>query len=91
MAENKTKPTNASVEEFVAGIDHAVRRSDVEVLLNVFSRIAGMAPRCGGKTWSDTGNITINTKAAGRGLFSERLFTAQSGDHNLRHARICPI
>jgi hypothetical protein len=44
MAENKTKPENTSVAEFVCGIEHVVRRADAEQLLSVFKRITAMNP-----------------------------------------------
>ena len=41
---NKTQPTDVSVEEFVAGVEHPVRRSDAETLLEMFTRVTGEEP-----------------------------------------------
>lgn len=41
---NKTQPTAVPVEEFVAGVEHPVRRSDAEALLEMFTRVTGEEP-----------------------------------------------
>jgi hypothetical protein len=41
MAETKTKPTQASVADFIAGVDKPVRRSDADVLRDMMERITG--------------------------------------------------
>lgn len=41
MSDNKTRPTDASVDEFLAGVDHPRRRADAEVLLELFRRATG--------------------------------------------------
>ena len=41
---NKTQPTSVPVEEFVAGVEHPVRRSDAETLLEMFTRVTGEEP-----------------------------------------------
>ncbi len=47
-SENKTQPTAVSPVEFVARVDHPVRRADAETLLNLFDEITGLAPRMWG-------------------------------------------
>ena len=44
MAENKTKPTSASVEEFIAGVENARRRTDALVVLEMYKNITGLPP-----------------------------------------------
>ena len=41
MAENKTKPTNVSAEEFLAAVEHPRRRADGFGLLDLMRRITG--------------------------------------------------
>jgi Domain of unknown function (DU1801) len=41
---NKTQPTAAKVDEFIAAIDHPARRRDTETLLAVYRDITGMEP-----------------------------------------------
>lgn len=46
--ENKTKPTEAPVEEFIALVEHPVRRADAEVLDGMFRRATEQEPRMWG-------------------------------------------
>jgi hypothetical protein len=41
MPENKTKPTRASVDKFIAGVADEVRRRDAETLRVMMERISG--------------------------------------------------
>lgn len=44
MAENKTKPTSASVDEFIAGIENARRHADALVALDLYKEVTGLSP-----------------------------------------------
>ena len=44
MAENKTRKTGASVEAFLDGVEHARRRADGRVLLEMMKEVTGLAP-----------------------------------------------
>ena len=44
MAENKTAPTDVPVDEFLAGIEHPVRRADGEALLDLMHQCTGEEP-----------------------------------------------
>ncbi|YCK82084.1 DUF1801 domain-containing protein [Arthrobacter sp. D3-18] len=44
MAENKTQPTDVSVEEFLAAVEHAQRREDGFELLEMMRDITGQEP-----------------------------------------------
>lgn len=44
MAENKTKPTTASVEEFIASRANARQRADCPALMALLKRVTGEAP-----------------------------------------------
>jgi hypothetical protein len=48
--ENKTKPTQTPVEEFIAQVEHPVRRADAEVLDEMFRRVTGEEPVLWGPT-----------------------------------------
>jgi len=50
MAENKTQATGASVEEFVAAVEHPVRRGDGLRLLALMSEITGEPAEMWGPT-----------------------------------------
>jgi hypothetical protein len=48
MATNKTAPTPIDPAEFVAAVEHPVRRSDAETLLALMTRVTGSPPRMWG-------------------------------------------
>ncbi|MFZ1362997.1 MAG: DUF1801 domain-containing protein [Candidatus Nanopelagicales bacterium] len=41
MAEPKTRPTNASVDEFIESVDSPIRREDAKVIRSMFEEITG--------------------------------------------------
>jgi hypothetical protein len=44
MAENKTKPTSASVDDFIATIENPRRRTDALTALTMYKEITGLPP-----------------------------------------------
>ena len=58
MAEAKTKPTQVSVEEFIARVEPASKREDAPVLDALFRKVTGMAPRMWGPTIVGYGEYT---------------------------------
>ena len=44
MAENKTKPTSASVDDFIAAIENPRRRADALVSLTIYKEVTGLQP-----------------------------------------------
>jgi len=48
MAEAKTRPTEASVNEFLGSVDHDRRREDAFVLLELMREVTGEEPRMWG-------------------------------------------
>jgi hypothetical protein len=50
VAENKTKPTKASVDQFIAGLDNARRRADAQVALKIYKEVTGLPPVMWGPT-----------------------------------------
>ena len=42
MAENKTQPTSASVDDFIAGVENARRRADALTTLEMYKEITGL-------------------------------------------------
>lgn len=48
MSANKTQPTLATPESFIASVDHDGRRKDAETLLDLFRRVTGWTPRMWG-------------------------------------------
>ena len=50
MVENRTKPTQVSVDDFIAAVPHPRRQADARVLLDLFGDITGWTPRMWGPT-----------------------------------------
>ena len=50
MAENKTKPTEVPVDDFLAAVEPADRRSDALALDRLFRKATGFTPRLWGPT-----------------------------------------
>ncbi|MGH7218366.1 MAG: DUF1801 domain-containing protein [Candidatus Microsaccharimonas sp.] len=48
MSELKTKPTDASAEDFITTIEDAVKREDSITLLELFKRATGQSPKMWG-------------------------------------------
>ncbi|MEO9969323.1 MAG: DUF1801 domain-containing protein [Hyphomonadaceae bacterium] len=48
--ENKTTATDVKPSDFVAAVEHPVRRADAEELLALFARVTGMSPKMWGPT-----------------------------------------
>lgn len=48
MAENKTKPTDASVKDYIASRANAQQRTDCRELMVLFKKVAGHSPRMWG-------------------------------------------
>jgi hypothetical protein len=48
MAEAKTKPTQVSVEDYIAAVEPASKRADAPVLDALFRKVTGEAPRMWG-------------------------------------------
>lgn len=48
MSKNKTQPTQVSPADFIASVDHPVRRADAQVLLEMMTRITGEEPKMWG-------------------------------------------
>ena len=48
MAENKTKPTGASVTEFIARIPDAAKQQDCRTLVRIMRKISGSPPKMWG-------------------------------------------
>lgn len=68
MTQNKTVKTDASVDEFIASIAHPTRRQDAAVLVDLFSKVTGYAP----KMWGDS--------IVGFGQYHYRYATGREGD-----------
>ncbi len=66
LAQIKTKPTAASVEEFLNAIEHNQKRNDSFVLLEMMKRASGEEPKMWGGSIVGFGNKRYKSPATGR-------------------------
>ena len=70
MAENKTKPTPASVDDFIANIENARRRADALTALKIYKEVTGLPPVMWGPSIIGFGSLhyVYDTGREGDGL-----------------------
>lgn len=66
MAENKTKPTSASVEEFINSIKDEQKRKDSFLLLELMKNASGEEPKMWGSSLIGFGQIRLKSPNTGR-------------------------
>lgn len=66
MAENKTKPTNASVEEFINSVSDEQKRKDSFVILEMMKKASGEKPVMWGTSLIGFGCVRLKSPATGR-------------------------
>ena len=69
MSDNKTQPTDASVEAFIAGVLPKGRREDAEVLDRLFRAVTGFQPRMWGPSIIGYGRYHYRYKSGREGDF----------------------
>jgi len=66
MAENKTKATSASVEDFINSIQDEQKRKDSLVLLELMKNATGEEPKMWGDSLIGFGQVRIKSPTSGR-------------------------
>ena len=66
MAEIKTKPTSASVEDFINNVMDEQKRKDSFVLLEMMKKAIGEEPKMWGSSLIGFGNVRLKSPATGR-------------------------
>ena len=66
MAENKTKPTTQSVEDFLNSVKDEQKRKDSFVILEMMKKASGEEPVMWGDSLIGFGNVHIKSPASGR-------------------------
>ncbi len=66
LAEIKTKPTTASVEDFINAVPDAQKRKDSFVILELMKKASGEEPRLWGSSIIGFGNKRYKSPASGR-------------------------
>ena len=66
MAEVKTKPTSASVEDFLNNVKDEQKRKDSFAILEMMKKASGEEPGMWGRSLIGFGNVRIKSPATGR-------------------------
>ena len=69
MPENKTKPTGASVDDFIAAVEIDTRRADAKIVLEMMRRVTGETPVMWGPTMIGFGKYAYKYKSGHGGEF----------------------
>ena len=84
LAEIKTKPTSASVEDFINSIKDEQRRKDSFVILEMMKKATGEEPKMWGSAIIGFGNIMYKSPATGREVDWLRIgFSPRKGNLSL--------
>jgi hypothetical protein len=66
MAEIKTKPTSASVEDFINAVKDEQKRKDSFVILEMMKKATGEEPKMWGSSLIGFGNVRVKSPNTGR-------------------------
>lgn len=66
MAEIKTKPNTASVEDFINKVQDEQKRKDSFVILEIMKKVSGEEPKMWGTSLIGFGNVRYKSPATGR-------------------------
>jgi len=80
MAENKTKPTDASVDGYIAAIDDESRRKDCAVLTRLMARATKLKPRMWGTSIVGFGSYHYKYESGREGDSCLTGFSSRKGD-----------
>lgn len=80
MAENKTKATDASVQDYLAAIEDETRRSDCATLVRLMSRITKQPPRMWGSSIVGFGSYHYKYDSGREGDAGLTGFSSRKGD-----------
>ena len=83
MAETKTRPTQVSVEDFIAGVEPASKRADAPVLDALFRKVTGEAPRMWGPSIVGYGQYHYRYESGHEGDMCRAGFSPRKAKHSL--------
>ena len=83
MAENKTKPTDVSVADFLAAVDPADKRADALALDVLFQRVTGFQPRMWGPTIVGYGSYAYTYDSGHSGTSLATGFSPRKAQHSI--------
>ncbi len=80
MTENKTRPTGARVEQYLAAIKDDVRRSDCEALVKLMSKVTKQPPAMWGSSIVGFGSFHYKYASGREGDMCLTGFASRKGD-----------
>ena len=83
MAENKTKPTQVSVEEFIEAVEPASKREDARVLDALFRKVTGEEPKMWGPSIIGYGSYHYKYESGREGDMCRSGFSPRKAKHSL--------
>lgn len=83
MAENKTQPSDASVEAFIDHVEPVGRREDARLLLEMFTRITGEEPVLWGGSMIGFGSYDYEYASGRSGTFFRTGFAPRKANMSL--------
>ena len=83
MAQNKTKPTKVSVEQFIDSVEPASRREDAKVLDALFRRVTGEEPTMWGPSMIGYGSYHYKYDSGREGDMLRAGFSPRKAKHSL--------
>ena len=83
MAENKTKPTQVSVDEFIGNVEPASKREDAKVLDAMFRKVTGEEPTMWGPSIIGYGSYHYKYESGREGDMCRAGFSPRKAKHSL--------
>ena len=83
MAEIKTKPTQVSVEDYIAAVEPASKREDGAVLDALFRKVTGMVPEMWGPSIVGYGQYHYRYESGHEGDMCRAGFSPRKAKHSL--------
>lgn len=83
MSENKTKPTEVKVEDFIEAVEHERQRKEAYILLDLFKKVTGKDPVMWGPSIIGFGSYHYKYKTGREGDMIRTGFSPRKGSFTL--------
>ena len=80
MAENKTQPTKASVDDFISGVENARRQADAKVALDMYKEITDLPPVMWGTSIIGFGKVDYAYESGREGIMPAAGFSPRKAN-----------
>ena len=83
MSENKTQPTSASVDDFIAAIESPIRRADALAALQMYAEVTGLPPVMWGPSIIGFGSLSYAYESGRKGTMPAAGFSPRKANMTL--------